>query len=244
MTVADYYNEVYASRELDLDERGNDFAKIARLWKTIEGRSLTVLDLGCGAGSVTETLVDQGHTVIGFDIMEEAVRRARSRGLDARVCDLNSALPVPDRTADVVVALDIFEHVFDPTALMSEVKRVLRSDGHVIGMIPLHFDIHQRLRTLLGRGIVHYEHYLYDPGCSAWNYFHIRFLTLAEVREGLAAAGLVIDREEFRPMVSVARKPLVHRVESALRRPKVVRAWPSLLASGVVFRASTRGAGG
>ncbi len=241
MAVETYYNKVYAARELDLDETGNSFVKIAPLWRPTRDAKLAVLDIGCGAGSVSGVLVQEGHEVVGLDIVVEAVERARGRGIDARAHDLNDRLPFADDAFDVVIALDIFEHVFDPRALLGEVKRVLRPNGYAIIMVPLHFDIYQRLRTLLGRGIVHYEHLVYDPTCSPWNYFHLRFLTLREVRAGVAAAGFAIEREEFRPMVLSFRSRIVRLLQAAAIRPRVVEAYPSLLASGVLLRVSANG---
>lgn len=237
MAVQRYYNEVYAAHELDQDERGNAFGKVEPLWSSVPvGTTLDVLDIGCGAGAVTAVLVTAGHRVVGLDIMTEAVNRAKDRGLDARVHDLNDALPFDDASFDRVIALDILEHVFDPLALLSEIRRVLRPNGFAIIMIPLHFDVRQRVRSALGRGIVHYEHLFYDPTCSAWNYFHIRFFRLEDIYVGLARAHLRVERKQFRPMALPNRPGLLGKVEDVLRWRTVVRTWPSLFASGVLLR--------
>jgi SAM-dependent methyltransferase len=159
--------------------------------------------MGCGAGSVSHELVQRGHEVYGLDLMEEAVRRAQQRGLIAQVYDLNIVpLPFRDGFFDCVLALDILEHLFDPLAILREIKRILGADAYTIIFLPLHFDIRQRLRILTGKGIILYEHLVYDPGCVSWEYFHIRFFTLEEVEQFVAAAGFFVERRIYRPMVT------------------------------------------
>lgn len=46
-----------------------------------------ILDLGCGDGALTATLVERGATVTGVDASPAMVAAARARGLDARVMD-------------------------------------------------------------------------------------------------------------------------------------------------------------
>ena len=201
--MKEYYNRTYALRQLDLDERGNSFAKIEALWRE-KKRPMRVLDIGCGAGSVSQKLVQNGHKVYGLDLMEEAVRRAKKRGLIAQVYDLNMLpLPFEDGFFDCVLALDILEHLFSPLAVLREIKRTLQSDGYAIVFLPLHFDIRQRLRILAGKGIILYEHFMYNPACVSWEYFHVRFFTLREVDNFIAAADFFIERRIYRPIVTI-----------------------------------------
>ena len=151
------------------------------------------LDIGCGAGTVTAELAKRGHTVFGLDIQDEAVRRARLRGLQARVADLNGPLPFEDQTMDVVLAADIIEHLYDPAGLLREIRRVLKDNGYAILAIPHHFDIIQRIRLLFGRGIVSAEHLHYSSDYKPWNYVHIRFFTLAEAQEIVRMSGFKIE---------------------------------------------------
>jgi len=191
-TLKTFHDEFYTSNILDLDESGNDFSKIGSLWKEASG-PLQVLDIGCGAGAVTAELVKRGHTVFGLDIQDEAIRRAKLRGLQARVADLNGPLPFEDRSIDVVLAADIIEHLYDPAGLLREIRRVLKDDGYAILAIPHHFDIIQRIRMLFGRGIVSAEHLHYSSDYKPWNYVHIRFFTLAEAQEIVRMSGFKIE---------------------------------------------------
>jgi SAM-dependent methyltransferase len=49
-----------------------------------------------------------------------------------------SALPFADRSFDVVIASHVLEHVADDRAALREVRRVLRSDGRALLLVPVH----------------------------------------------------------------------------------------------------------
>jgi 2-polyprenyl-6-hydroxyphenyl methylase/3-demethylubiquinone-9 3-methyltransferase len=93
-----------------------------------------VVDVGCGGGFMSEAMAKRGARVIGIDPAEEAVMAARAHataeGLDVdyRV-GRGEALPVDDASADVVVCVDVLEHIPDWRAALAEVARVLSPGG-------------------------------------------------------------------------------------------------------------------
>ena len=231
-----YYDRIYTGSQLDLDEKGNTFSKIAGLWQETKSQ-MHVLDIGCGAGSVSEVLVQRGHLVYGLDLMDEAVRRATQRGLIAQVYDVNQGLPFQDKYFDCVLALDIIEHLFDPLAALTEIHRVLTDRGYLLLFLPLHFDIYQRWRTLLGKGIVSYEHIYYNRANTAWNYFHIRFFTIPEAFDTFKLAGFISDgKPDYRPMMLPDLPRPLRKVISLHRLKKWANWWPTLFASGMLVR--------
>ena len=233
-TIKTFHDDFYSANILDLDEAGNDFCKISSLWKEDSGR-LQVLDIGCGAGAVTAELVMRGHTVFGLDIQDEAVRRAKLRGLHARVADLNGPLPFADRSMDVVLAADIIEHLYDPAGLLGEIRRVLNDEGYAMLVIPHHFDIIQRFRMLFGRGIVSAEHLHYCGDYKPWNYVHIRFFTLAEAQELVRTSGFTIECLEPVPLPVFSPLPL--RAPLRLVCNRLGRMFfPTLFCSGLRMR--------
>jgi 2-polyprenyl-3-methyl-5-hydroxy-6-metoxy-1,4-benzoquinol methylase len=90
-----------------------------------------VLDVGCGAGRITSEIVRAGFDVVGIDVAEEPLRRARARepALDVRLVAVDRAWPFDDASFDAVWAGETLEHVLDTAAWLSEVRRVLRSGG-------------------------------------------------------------------------------------------------------------------
>ncbi len=58
------------------------------LERVLPRAKLRILEVGCGGGDVARRLGRIGHEVIGIDVSPDAVRRARTLGVDARVSDL------------------------------------------------------------------------------------------------------------------------------------------------------------
>ncbi len=93
-----------------------------------------ILDVGCGTGLTTASLRRFGP-VVGVDLGPEALRRARQRSLPvARSCA--DPLPVPSQHFDVVVALDVLEHLDDDVAAAREILRALVPGGLLVATVP------------------------------------------------------------------------------------------------------------
>jgi 2-polyprenyl-3-methyl-5-hydroxy-6-metoxy-1,4-benzoquinol methylase len=97
-----------------------------------------VLDLGCGEGRFTTELARAGARVVGVDVAEEPLRRARARdpALELHAVDDGAPWPLADTCFDVVWAGEVIEHVADTAAWLSEVRRVLRSGGRLLLSTP------------------------------------------------------------------------------------------------------------
>jgi ubiquinone biosynthesis O-methyltransferase len=97
-----------------------------------QGKS--ALDLGCGGGFMAEALARQGAQVIGVDPAQSAIaaakRHAEMNGLsiDYRVGS-GEHLPVAENAVDIVLCVDVLEHVRDLDAVMGEIRRVLKPGG-------------------------------------------------------------------------------------------------------------------
>ncbi len=99
-----------------------------------------VLDVGCGEGRFAAELTDVGARVVGVDVAEEQLRRARAQHpeLDLRLLPPHGLWPLPDAYFDVVWVGETIEHVADTAAWLSEVRRVLRSGGSLLLSTPAH----------------------------------------------------------------------------------------------------------
>ena len=97
----------------------------------------SVLDMGCGPGTITVGLARRVGTVIGVDtsaeVVESARRRARESGAENASFEVGSAyeLPFGDRSFDVVYAHQLMQHLSDPVRALREARRVLRPGGLV-----------------------------------------------------------------------------------------------------------------
>ena len=114
------------------------FELVEEMIESAEAKS-AILDLGCHGGTLTNHIA--GFTkskVCGVDISENAIKYARGRypNIEFKVADLNNGIPYPDKTFDLVTCFDVLEHVVNPSALLKEIKRVLKNNGSFIIDIP------------------------------------------------------------------------------------------------------------
>jgi 2-polyprenyl-6-hydroxyphenyl methylase/3-demethylubiquinone-9 3-methyltransferase len=99
-----------------------------------------VLDVGCAEGRFAAELARAGAEVVGIDVAEEPLTRARARHpkLDLRLVDGEGTWALQDASFDVVWAGEVIEHVADTAAWLSQVRRVLRSGGSLLLSTPDH----------------------------------------------------------------------------------------------------------
>jgi 2-polyprenyl-3-methyl-5-hydroxy-6-metoxy-1,4-benzoquinol methylase len=102
--------------------------------------AVRVLDVGCGEAQLTHELAQAGFSVVGVDVAEEPLRRARAihPELDLRIIPAQGEWPLPDAAFDLVWAGEVLEHVTDTLAFLSELRRVLRSGGTLAISTPAH----------------------------------------------------------------------------------------------------------
>jgi len=96
---------------------------------------LEILDVGCGTGSTLKELEKRGHA-IGVDISEEAVKFCKLRGCRNVYKIDNQGLFFEDEMFDVVVALDVIEHINNDCAALLEYYRVTKEDGILVLTVP------------------------------------------------------------------------------------------------------------
>ncbi len=107
----------------------------ACLRRVLPPRRARILEIGCGSGNVLETLGEFGETV-GMETSPELIAAARAAGLDVRRGTLPEDLVVPDGWADVVLMLDVIEHVDDDVAALATGYRALAPGGRLIVTVP------------------------------------------------------------------------------------------------------------
>lgn len=106
-------------------------------------RDARVIDLGCGEGYVSRTLRRQGANVMGIDISEEMIRRARAAeaaeplGIEYRVGDA-SQLEIDQRDVDLVVAVFLLNYLeLEQTRqAMKTMHDLLRPGGRLVFAVP------------------------------------------------------------------------------------------------------------
>jgi SAM-dependent methyltransferase len=101
------------------------------IWNQIAGK--TVIDFGCGPGSEAVEMATRGAKhVIGLDIQEHLLLQARKRAEEAGVADRCEFLQTTNQKADVITAIDSFEHFDDPAAILRIMRSLLKDDGRIL----------------------------------------------------------------------------------------------------------------
>lgn len=137
-------------------------------------RGRQVLDLGCNNGYGTDHIREACADIVGVDVSPSAVEDGRARfadkGLRLEVYD-GHTLPFADSSFDVVVSLQVIEHI--DVALvpeyLGEAVRVLRTGGIAVFTTP--------------NGLVRVA-----PGERPWNEFHVREFSPDQLRDELAGS--------------------------------------------------------
>ncbi|SPH23567.1 Ubiquinone biosynthesis O-methyltransferase [Defluviimonas aquaemixtae] len=98
---------------------------------------LRILDIGCGGGLLSEPMARLGAEVTGADAAERNIPVARlhaeEQGLSIDYRHATAeALEVAGERYDVVLAMEIVEHVADPAAFLSTCRALLKSGGLII----------------------------------------------------------------------------------------------------------------
>lgn len=162
-----------------------------------------VLDVGCGTGANGPALAAGGRFVVGLDASAVPLGLAGTgeRGHAARLRGDALRLPFADGAFDLVVALDVLEHLDDDRDAARELRRVLRPGGALIVFVPA-------LELLWG---------LQDDVSH-----HRRRYGRAELRALLGGAGFTVRRLTF--FNSLLFAPiLAARLAMRLRPPRALK---------------------
>ncbi len=101
--------------------------------------TMSILDLGCGPGSITIGLARQvpDGGVVGIDIVSDVLEQARELAIDTGTSNVSFnhgdlySLDYPDNSFDVVYAHQVLQHLTEPISALREIRRLLTPGGIV-----------------------------------------------------------------------------------------------------------------
>lgn len=154
---------------------------------------LTAIDIGCGGGLATEPLARLGATATGLDVTDENIAAARAHAdqqglnIDYRV-ETAEALAATGKTYDIVISLEVAEHVPDPAAFLAATASLAAPGGLVVVA-----TINRTMKSLaLAKFAAEYVLGWLPRGTHDWR----KFLKPSEMARPLRQAGLTVDRVE------------------------------------------------
>jgi SAM-dependent methyltransferase len=176
-----------------------------------------ILDYGCGEGRYLDVVGRRfpDAELVGCDVSTVALEHARRLRPDAEYVRVeDGGVALHDGSFDLVLCVEVLEHVADAEATTRELGRLLAPGGVLVLTTPCanpgSFEwVLNRLRGGLQRTPDGYGRFATDePG-------HLRRLTSRDLRVLLQRAGLVVDRVDFRGQLFAA---LMIRLPGRLKR--------------------------
>lgn len=161
----DYYqNQSGRAFKLQIEEKMINDAKLfsAEILPFLPtNKNITILDIGCGFGSLVKLLKDNGYkNITGIDLSESQVAIARQFGLtEVEVNDINNFLSSKEEYYDVITGVDIIEHFSkdELIELLTIIKRSLKPSGIAIFRTP---NNDAPFATIYSRGDFTHENYM------------------------------------------------------------------------------------
>lgn len=149
----------------------------------------SVLEIGCGAGNTLEWIksIRNCTWVGGVELSPDIAQQARERLDEVYVGNVEQMdLPIAKGSLDLVLCLDVLEHLVDPWATVFRLQELLKPGGALIASIP-NVRYHAVLFPLLFRQKWEYR----DAGIL--DRTHLRFFVKETALQLIASSGLLVD---------------------------------------------------
>ncbi|MBR9922306.1 MAG: methyltransferase domain-containing protein [Bacteroidetes bacterium] len=157
--------------------------------------SLRILDVGAGHGAFSKTLHEMGYQVSACDLFPEAFHYDQ---IECKKVDITKDFPYESGSFDLVIAIEVLEHVLDHEVFFKEVNRILNPGGQFLASTPNILSVKSRFRFLF-TGF----YYSFKP-LELTNYNglqHVNSRTLDQynyiaIKHGFQAAEFRVDKKQ------------------------------------------------
>ena len=196
-----------------------------------EPAGLKILDLGAGEGALTQKLYLMGYEMSACDFNPEAFR---FNELSCDGVDITGPFPYSDGSFDLVIAVEVTEHILDHENFFREINRILKPGGRLYISTPNILSMKSRFRFLF-RGFTYGFNPLNMKQYDGMQ--HVASLSLDQynylaIKHGFTEAEFGIDRRQstsrwllalFRPLMILSRaikrySPMPNRKDLLLGR--------------------------
>jgi 2-polyprenyl-3-methyl-5-hydroxy-6-metoxy-1,4-benzoquinol methylase len=101
-------------------------------------KNTKVLDVGCGVGIIGAQFAKHinASEIHGIDLSQTAILLAKKNGMKAKLVDIDDTWGYKSETFDIVIGIQIIEHVMNPDNFIKESLRVLKKNGIMILTTP------------------------------------------------------------------------------------------------------------
>lgn len=154
-----------------------------------------ILDLGAGHGAFTKQLHEMGYNVTACDLFPEMFYFAE---IECKKADITVHIPYTENSFDVVIAVEVSEHIPDHEVFFNEVNRILKPGGYLLLSTPNILSFKSRIKFL-------FSGFFYSFGALEYDNYnglqHVASLTIDQynyiaVKNGFSNAEIDIDKKQ------------------------------------------------
>nr|WKN37707.1 class I SAM-dependent methyltransferase [Tunicatimonas sp. TK19036] len=154
-----------------------------------------VLDVGAGHGAFSKQLHEMGYQVSACDLFPEIFHYDQ---IECKKVDITQPFPYEDNSFDMIMAIEVMEHINDHENFFKEASRILKPNGRLYISTPNILSLKSRIRFLFSG-----FYYSFQP-LNLKNYDglqHVASLTVDQynyiaIRQGFNAAEVEIDKKQ------------------------------------------------
>lgn len=158
--------------------------------------SESVLEVGCGNGATLKWLKELNlcKTTSAIELVENMAREAKKTVDYVLVGDCEKiVLELTPNTYDLILCLDVLEHMIDPWSFIENVQKSLKPGGYIISSIPNIRNANVLVKLLFKKTFKYEDHGLLDKT-------HLRFFTKISAQELMKIGLLDIEKSITNPI--------------------------------------------
>ena len=155
-------------------------------------KSLKILDLGCGNGAMLKSLADSypSYEFVGVDPSPSAQAHHKlGRRLNLKFVEWFEFKKNYDEKFDVILSVEVIEHVYLPREYLRLVTKHLKVSGYVVITTPYHGYLKNLVLAITGKLDAHFT--------ALWDYGHIKFWSIRTLKKLFSEFQFNVQRISF-----------------------------------------------
>lgn len=182
MEESDWYDKHYYNKTQIRPELWYEYAE-KLLSKNNSTDVKTIVEIGCGTGVglkyITENsmFTTSNLKVYGTDLSDNAINQARKNipyGIFHKY--IGGKLDIQDRSADLIILMEVFEHFDDPQFYLNEIKRILKPQGYLLLSFPNYLNFPWYVLRILAEKLNKPSWIMLQPTDKIYNYIGLKNL--------------------------------------------------------------------
>ena len=165
-------------------------SQISQLINALKPNS--ILDVGCGDGSLLERFIPEGTLVWGIEPDLNDSKIASKKGIKVIASNVESAFQEINLEFDVILYADVLEHLHNPELILNKTKALMSSTSKIIISVPNIANVSTRIGLLFGK-FNYTERGILDKT-------HLRFFTQKSLLEMIYGCGYSLIEKRVTPI--------------------------------------------